>query len=90
QPYSIQDEEGTILGDINGYRFPEFFELNLHFERRFTALKYRWAFRFGGNNITNHRNPNVVINTMGSPQFLRFYGGQHRALNFRIRWLGKA
>jgi hypothetical protein len=90
QPFSIQDELGGILGPVNHLRYPVFFELNLHFERSFTALKHRWAFRFGANNLTDHKNPNVVINTLGSPQFLKFYGGQRRAFNVRIRWLGRA
>lgn len=88
-PFSIQDSLGIIQGDPNGYRFPVFFELNLHLERRFRFHNNRWAFRFGFNNITGHRNPNVVNNDTGSPHFLAMYGGQSRALNFRLRWLGK-
>jgi hypothetical protein len=89
QPFSIQDEQGTISGAINSHRFPSFLEMNIHLERAFTALGYRWAFRFGLNNALNRKNPNVVINTLGSPQFLNFYGGQRRAFNLRIRWLGR-
>jgi hypothetical protein len=89
QPFSIQDEQGGVVGSVNSQRYPTFFELNAHLERRFPAFGQHWAFRFGLNNATGHKNPNVVINTMGSPQFLSFYGGQRRAVNFRIRWLGK-
>jgi hypothetical protein len=89
QPFSIQDEQGSVQGSVNGHRFPDFFELNIHLERRFTAFKNRWAFRFGLNNATGRKNPNVVVNTLGSPQFMNFYGGQRRAFNLRIRWLGK-
>jgi hypothetical protein len=88
-PFSIQDDDGRIKGDLNANRFPLFFELNLHIERRFFFRKNRWAFRAGFNNITNHKNPNVVNSNTSSPQFMTFYGGQSRALNFRIRWLGK-
>jgi hypothetical protein len=70
-------------------RFPAFFELNLHLERRFFFRKHRWALRAGFNNITGRRNPNVVNNNLSSPNFLRYYGGQSRALNFRLRWLGR-
>ncbi len=87
-PFSITDEAGTIQGDLNGHRFPAFVELNLHLERRFTFRKNRWAFRFGFNNILNRKNPNVVNADTSSPHFMTFYGGQSRALNFRIRWLG--
>jgi len=88
-PFSVQDDDGRIKGDLNAYRFPFFFELNLHLERRFFFRKNRWALRAGYNNITAHKNPNVVNNNASSPNFMSFYGGQSRALNFRLRWLGK-
>jgi hypothetical protein len=89
-PFSINDENGTVIGTVNSRRYPDFVELNTHIERRLTALGHKWAFRFGFNNVTNHRNPNVVMNTIGVPDFLRFYGGQGRSFNMRMRWLGKA
>jgi hypothetical protein len=85
----ILDELGAVQGTVNDHRFPTFFELNTHLERSFSAFGNRWAFRFGFNNVTGRKNPNVVINTVGSPQFMSFYGGQRRAFNLRIRWLGK-
>jgi hypothetical protein len=88
-PFSIQDDEGRLKGDLNAYRFPFFFELNLHLERRFFFRKNRWAFRGGFNNITDHHNPNVVNNNASSRNFMSFYGGQSRSMNFRLRWLGK-
>ncbi len=89
-PFSIQDEYGRIQGSINSMRFPAFAELNLHLERKFQAFGYNWAWRFGFNNITNHRNYNVVNNNLQAPDYLQFYGGQSRAFNMRFRWLGKA
>jgi hypothetical protein len=88
-PFSVQNSIGAVDGDLNRFRYPVFFELNLHLERRFLFHQNRWAFRFGFNNVTNHENPNVVNNDSSSPQFLSMYGGQRRALNFRLRWLGK-
>lgn len=88
-PFSIRDERGLVLGDVNSYRFPSFFELNLHVERQFDLRGQRWAWRMGLNNITGRRNPDVVNNETGTPQFLSFYGGQGRGVNFRVRWLGK-
>lgn len=88
-PFSIQNDEGQLVGGVNTFRFPSFFELNLHAERRFTWRGHRWALRGGFNNLTNHRNPNVVNNFVGAPDFLKFYGGQPRNLNFRLRWLSK-
>ncbi|MBI3210738.1 MAG: TonB-dependent receptor [Candidatus Solibacter usitatus] len=88
-PYSLQDARGHMVGDVDAQRFPAFFELNLFLERRILFRKNWWAVRFGFNNITNHKNPNVVNNLLGSPEFLRVYGGQSRAFNMRIRLLGK-
>ncbi|MCC7497729.1 MAG: TonB-dependent receptor [Bryobacterales bacterium] len=89
-PFSIQDEYGRIQGAVNSMRFPVFAELNLHLEKKFRAMGYKWAWRFGFNNITNHRNYNVVNNNLQAPGFLRYYGGQSRAFNMRFRWLGRA
>ena len=68
---------------------PDFFELNLHLERTFRLRGQLWAGRAGFNNITNHRNPNAVNNDLEAERFLQYFGGQQRALVFRIRWLGK-
>jgi len=75
-------DEGLSVGPLNSRRFPFFFELNLHAERRFVFRGHRWAFRAGFNNLTNHQNPNVVNSNLGSVHFLQFYGGQHRSMNF--------
>lgn len=88
-PYSVQDGYGQIIGPVNAYRYNAFFELNLFLERRIALRGQWWGVRFGFNNITNHKNPNVVNNVIGSPQFLQTFGGQTRAFNVRIRWLGK-
>jgi hypothetical protein len=88
-PFSIQDDSGKIVGDLNSYRFPQYVELNLHFERRFGFRGHRWAFRFGCNNLTGRRNPNTVNANTASANFMRFYGGTGRTFNFRIRWLGR-
>jgi hypothetical protein len=88
-PFSLQDEDGRVVGEVNSTRFPMFFELNLHIERRLIFRGQKWALRGGFNNITSHKNPNVVNNVIGGPDFLTYGGGQSRALNFRLRWLGK-
>lgn len=89
-PYSTQNEDGHILGKVNAQRFPAFFEMNLHLERRFAYRGHRWAWRFGGNNITNRINPDSLNPFVGPGQAVRFYGGTGRSFNARIRWLGKA
>ncbi len=88
-PFSVVGEDGRYSGELNSRRFPAFFELNFHVERRLALFGHRWALRGGFNNITDHLNPNVVNNNADSPNYLRFFGGQDRALNFRIRWLGR-
>jgi hypothetical protein len=88
-PFSIQDDIGRVQGSVNSVRFPDYFELNLHLERRFLFRRYRWAFRFGANNVTNRPNPDTVINNSASSRFMAFYGGQGRAYVLRLRWLGR-
>ncbi len=88
-PFSVLNELGTVIGPPDAHRFPNFFELNLSLERKFEFRGQRWAGRAGFINITNHRNYNVVNNDINSPRFMAYAGGQSRAFNFRIRWLGK-
>lgn len=88
-PFNVSDEEGRLIGKLNERRFPLFLNLNLHLERKFGAAGQWWAWRAGFNNLTNRLNPTVVNANSSSPNFLRFTGGQHRALVLRIRWLGK-
>jgi hypothetical protein len=88
-PFSVQDQYGQLIGSAGGYRFVQFFELNLFVERQIVARGYVLALRGGFNNITGHQNANVVDNVVGGPTFLHQYGGQARALNFRLRFLGK-
>jgi hypothetical protein len=88
-PFSVVNEEGFLVGKPNRLRLPAYFNLNLHLERKFRFLSYLWAWRFGFNNLTNHGNPNVVNNNIDSPSFLAFGRGQPRALNVRLRFLGR-
>jgi hypothetical protein len=88
-PFSVENEEGRIIGAANSRRFPDFFELNVHLERRFDFRGHRWALRGGVNNLVDRLNPTVVNNNISSPDFLRYAGGTSRAFVTRIRWLGK-
>ena len=87
-PFSVVDEQGFMVGAPNSIRYPDYFNVNLTLERRFTAIHYLWAWRFGFNNITNNPNPNVVNNVMGTPAYLTYTRGQVRAFNVRLRFLG--
>lgn len=88
-PFSVVDEDQRIVGRANANRFPFFFSLNLHTERRFRLGGFQWALRAGFNNVTNRRNPTAVNNNINSPDFLTFGGLQDRAFTGRIRFLGR-
>jgi len=78
-----------LVGLVDDLRFRHFFELNFFAERQLTVRGYRLALRGGFNNITGHFNPNIVDNVVGGPTYLQESGGQSRALNFRVRFLGR-
>ena len=88
-PFSTQHDNGQLIGAPDTYRYPDYFNLNLHLEWRVKLGKYRFGIRGGVNNVTNHRNPTVVNNTVESPNFLTFYGSEGRHYVARLRWLGK-
>jgi hypothetical protein len=88
-PFSVQNEFGSIVGAVNSYRYPMYFDLNLHLEYRFRFHGARLALRGGFNNLTNHKNYTAVINTVGAPGFLTYYGSDGRHFVVRFRWLGK-
>lgn len=88
-PFSVQLDNGQLVGAVNSHRFPEYLALNFHAERRFRFRRYRLALRGGFNNITNHKNPTSVSNVIGAPNFLTYYGSEGRHFVFRLRWLGK-
>ncbi len=88
-PFNVVNEEGFLVGPPNSHRYPDYFNLNLHFERSFRALHYLWAWRFGYNNLTGNLNPNVVENVQGSPKFLTYGRGQARAFSVRLHLLGR-
>ncbi len=88
-PFSVRTENRAFARGVNTERYPVYFELNIHFERRFRFKANMWAFRFGSNNVTNRINPDMVNGNLDSPDFGRFYGGTGRSYNFRIRWLGR-
>jgi len=88
-PFNVLNENQEVVGEANSERFPNYFSINLHLERRFRFANYEWAFRAGFNNLTDHPNPSAVNNNIDSPEFLSFTGLQDRAFLGRIRFLGK-
>jgi hypothetical protein len=88
-PYSVVDEGGFQVGPPGSMRYPDYFNINLHFERKFMALHYLWAWRFGFNNLTNNGNFITVNNVEGTPDFRTYGRGQVRAFSVRLRMLGR-
>ena len=88
-PFSATTETGYVVGVPDGLRFPDYFTLNLALERRFPFHGYLWAFRVALVNVLNRENPNVVNSDYNSPQFLTYAPGQARAVNVRLRFLGR-
>jgi hypothetical protein len=88
-PYSTVDQTQQLMGLPNRGRFPDYFSLNLHCERRFQLWHTQWALRAGFNNLTGNSNPVVVNNIVDSPDYRRFSGGQGRVFTGRIRFLGR-
>jgi len=88
-PFSVINQDRRLVEDPNSRRFPSFFSLNLHGERRVRLLSFNLALRAGFNNITNRRNATAVDNNINSAQFLRFSGVQGRQFTARIRFLGR-
>jgi hypothetical protein len=88
-PFDVVDEQSNLVGAPGALRLPNYFDINLHFERKFHLLHYLWAWRCGYNNVTNHLNPNAVNNVTGTSAFLTYGGGQVRAFSVRLRLLGR-
>lgn len=87
--FNSTTENGYLAGAPNSRRFPDFFSLNLAVERRFHFHGYLWAWRVGAVNVLARSNPNVVNSDYDSPEYLTFQRGQGRALNFRLRFIGR-
>jgi hypothetical protein len=77
-PFSAISETGYVVGKPNDLRFPDYFTVNAALERKFPFRGYLWAFRAGLINVLDR-----------SPQFMRFERGQSRAVNVRLRFIGR-
>lgn len=88
-PFSVTNETGNIVGPPDSMRFPDYATLNVALERRFPFRGYLWAWRVGWINALNRANPNQVNTDINSPQYLTYAPGQARAVNVRLRFLGR-
>ena len=89
-PYSVRDQGGQVVGNVDAYRYALNFDLNLHLERTFVFRGYRFAIRGGMNNLTDRANATAVSNVVGAPDYLRYYGNEGRHVVFRLRFFGRA
>ncbi len=88
-PFNVVNENQELVEPPNSRRLPAHFSLNLHAEKVFQLMNYRWGLRVGLNNLTKRANPEGVNNNIDSPHFLTFGSTQSRALVARIRLLGR-
>jgi hypothetical protein len=88
-PFNVVNDQQQLVEPPGSRRFPTYFTLNLHLEKRFDFYGYHWAIRGGFDNITDRHNWLFVNNDINSPQFLVFSGWQGRAFTARIRFLGR-
>lgn len=88
-PFNVFTDQQLLAAAPGSYRFPSYFTLNVHLEKRFHLFGYYWALRGGFDDITGRSNPVVVNADVDSPQFLTFSGYNRRAFTSRIRLLGK-
>jgi len=88
-PFNVVNDQIQLAESPGSRRFPTWFTLNTHIEKRFHAFGYNWAIRGGFDNVTGHKNYTYVNNDISSPDFLRFGNYEGRAFTGRIRFLGK-
>jgi len=88
-PFNVVNDQQKLVEPPGSRRFPTWFTLNTHVEKRFHALGYYWAIRGGFNNVTGRKNWIFVNNDIKSPDFLMFSVYNGRAFTGRIRFLGR-
>jgi hypothetical protein len=88
-PFDVENSQQQLVEPPGSRRFPTWFSLNLHLEKRFHAFGFYWAIRGGFDNITDHKNALFVNGFIDSPEFLTFSGIDRRSFTTRIRFLGR-
>ena len=88
-PFTVVNQHQEIIGSPDSRRFPTYFNLGTYLEKRFDFAKMHWAVRGGFDNVTNHKNAQVVDNNIDSSSFLHFSQYDRRTFIARIRFLGK-
>jgi hypothetical protein len=88
-PFNVVTDQQQLYEPPGSRRFPTWFTLNTHIEKRFHAFGYYWAIRGGFNNVTGRKNWLDVNNDFNSPDFLAYSVYNGRAFTGRIRFLGR-
>jgi hypothetical protein len=88
-PFNVVTAQQQLYEPPGSRRFPMWFTLNTHVEKRFHAFGYYWAIRGGFNNVTGRKNWIFVNNGRDSPDFGTFSVYNGRAFTGRIRFLGR-
>ena len=88
-PFSAHNDHGRQVGQVNGWRLPRHFNLNIHIQRKVSFLGHRWSLRPGVDNLTNRPNYSLANSNIDSPEFLNLFGRSPIKLVVRVRWLGK-
>jgi Carboxypeptidase regulatory-like domain/TonB dependent receptor len=88
-PFNVINQQQQLVGPPGTLRFPDYASLNLGLEKRFRFGGYQWAARLTLVNVTDHANPDQVVNNVDAVNFLTFAGGQHRSVTARLRFVGR-
>ena len=88
-PFNVVNDQQQLHEAPGSRRFPTWFTLNTHVEKRFHAFGYYWAIRGGFNNVTGRKNWIFVNNDIDSPDKFTFSVYNGRAFTGRIRFLGR-
>ncbi|MBI3664606.1 MAG: TonB-dependent receptor [Acidobacteria bacterium] len=88
-PFNVVNQQRQLVGTPGQLRFPDYLSINIGIEKRFRLRGSEWAARLSVINLTDHANPNAVVNNRDAPNFLIFAGGQRRAFTARLRLVGR-
>ena len=88
-PFNVVNQQQQLVGLPGRLRYPDYFCLNVGLEKRFRFRSREWALRAEIVNVTNHDNPDAVINNLSAPNFLTFAGGQNRSFTGRLRLVSR-
>jgi hypothetical protein len=91
-PFLATTDQGEIApGHPPGtLRLPNYYTVNLQFEKRFHLFGRYWALRGGFDNVTNHGNAQLANGIIDATHpFPTFIDANGRAFTGRIRYLGR-